>query len=382
MVNKLKHINKSYLLLTVLLLFVYWQWWVPGIKVANDYPLIQISSLIEQLDIPRLWNSRGSVGLGEFGTFIFWSSPITFISGLLANLGISSSFHDRIVYIAPIIFLGIIGIRKLLKRNEISEIGILVSSFFYLTTTYLLLLIDGGQLSIALVYALLPLTYLMLTDSIFGNIRIKLSALLIIFLITALDVRFLFVLVLLLLLRFIFDLIVGGKGNLIVVLKSYILAGLLIGFGWGLLNFYWILPILKYPLSTNLYSSLTQDTGIQPTTWKHALLLLQPQWYLNVFGKVAPVRWEFVLIPVLVFLVPGVVIITKLLKLIKLLKKDKKTILDLARMTLRHAQGETRKNLEHSWSEKIQKILRFTQNDTKRIKEVAFWTGVAVVGIF
>jgi hypothetical protein len=308
----------------LLLLFVYWFWWLPGVRVANDYPLVQTSTLLNYLDLPRLWNELGSVGLGEFGSFVLWSYPISLFSGILAHLHIGFSLQERIVFVIPILFLGILGIKLLLKKYELSKTAVFISTLFYLTTTYLLLLIDGGQLSIALVYSLFPLTVYLVGNSFDGNIKSKLIALLIIVLITALDVRLLFLLIIIFLVKYIFE----CRKGFISTSKSYIISGIVIGVGWFLINLFWITPILKYPLSSNLYSTLTQNIGIQPTTWKHALLLLQPQWYKNVFGVVPQINYLFVGIPVVVFFAPVLVIIGKLLRILPLLKiRWKKEIL-------------------------------------------------------
>lgn len=371
MKNKLKHIKKEYLLLIGLLFFVYWQFWIFGIKVANDFPLIQISSLAEQFDLPRLWHERASEGLGEFGTFVLWSYPMTLLSGLLAKIGFDMSAQVGIVYAIPFVVLGIVGIRRLLKKYNISENAVFVSSFFYLTTTYVLLLIDGGQLTIALNYALLPLAYAVISDSIHKKTRSKLVAVLIISLITALDVRMLFIIAILIVFNFIRDLILEKKEGKLWIIRDYFFSGLVIFIGWLLLNIYWIIPLLKYPISSQLYSLLTKSTGIQPTTWKHALLLLQPHWYLNVFGKVAPIRWEFLLIPAMVFLVPGV-----------LFMQWGKNLWECIRYhvsSIRYGAGG-KSNPEHLRSEKI---LDPTLIELRRSsREVWFWVAVAVVGIF
>ncbi len=304
-------------------------------RVANDYPLVATSTLLGYLDLPRLWNELGSVGLGEFGSFVLWSYPMSLFSGVLAHLHINFSLQERVVFIIPILIFGILGIKFLLKKYELSKTAIFISALFYLTTTYFLLLVDGGQLSIALVYSLFPLAYYLIDNSLDGNIKSKLVALLVILLITALDVRLLFLLIIVFLVKYIFD----WKKGFILTSKSYIISGIVIGVGWFLINLFWIVPILKYPLSTSLYSSLTQDTGIQPTTWKHALLLLQPQWYKNVFGVVPQINYLFAGIPVVAFFVSVLLMVGKFLKIQPLLK------------------------------------IRWK-------KEIVFWTAVALIGIF
>ncbi|KKR11167.1 MAG: hypothetical protein UT40_C0040G0015, partial [Candidatus Woesebacteria bacterium GW2011_GWA1_39_21b] len=81
------------------------------------------------------------------------------------------------------------------------------------------------------------------------------------------------------------------------------------------LNSYWILPMLLVrteSISAN-FNRLTETSFLSFATWKHALLMLQPHWYKNVFGKISAVRdyKEFLLIPLLVFSAPLVVYLNK-----------------------------------------------------------------------
>lgn len=341
----MRHIlNKNHLsnyLLLLLLILIFWNWWLPGVRVANDFPMISNKTLTEYFSVPFVWYTSGSSGLGEYGVFTLWSWQQGLLLGLLAKIGLDLSVQERLVFIIPIIVVGIMGIKKLLKKYEIQESGIFLSTFFYLTTTYLLLLIDGGQLSIALVYSLFPLVYIFLLDAINGNLRDKLISILLLLLISTLDVRFLFVLLLLLFLRFVFMIFNEQGDGKLRLFRSWFLSGVLFGLFWFLLNLYWLLPMLRFPVSSSNFSLLTRNIGVQPTTWKHAVLLLQPQWYRNVFGAVPPINYAFILIPAIAFFATVIVFISKFVPKFKI--------------PIRELHQE---------------------------KEVIFWTIVAFVGIF
>ncbi len=287
--------------LIVILGFVYWQWWLSGPRVANDLPLVSLDSLKSQMDFPRTWTTRGAEGLGEYTVFTIWSWPFNLLSGILANFGLDLGIQERILVVIPMLIFGAFGIWKVSEILKLSSKAKLVSSIFYLTNTYLILLLDGGQLSIALTLAWLPISFYAIEKAISGNLYQKILAGLSIWVLGFLDIRFIFVLFLLLLVRFIYGLLFLNRREKVDFLKANLLTGLtsfIILFG---LNFYWILPIIKAPLQQGVYQQLTQVSQFSNTSLAHTIFLISPNWYENKFGKVSPIRFEFVLIPILVF---------------------------------------------------------------------------------
>jgi hypothetical protein len=287
----------------VLLLIVFWQWLLPGPRVANDLPLVSHESLLNQFDIPRAWQDRGAEGLGEYTVFTLWSWPVTFLSGLLAKLGTSFALQERLLLLFPTIFLGTFGIYKILSDYKLSRPAIFTAAILYLTNTYVVLLIDGGQLSVALTYAFFPLVFYLVKNSIYKSIKGKIVAGVSLSILGFLDIRFVYVLFLLLAAYFLYELIFIQKDKFN-YFKNLVTSGLVSGFILVALHFYWILPIIKYPLSDDTVGALTASSGLNFTELKHAFLLLSPHWYKNVFGHVTPVRLEFVLVPVLAFAAP------------------------------------------------------------------------------
>ncbi len=279
-------------------------WWKSGVRVAADYPLISMSTLHALFNIPYTWQNGGSVGLGEYGIFTLWSWPYNFVLGLLSRLGLNFSIQERIFYILPILLIGIFGLRKSIKYYNISGLGIFISTIFYLTTTYLLLLIDGGQLSIALSYAFFPLVFIQILRSIYGNLKDQIISVIFLIFFASFDIRFVFILLLLLIMRFIFEIINRFAKEKHIGIGRWIYGGLFFSFLFVLFNSFWILPFKMFPLSSVTYSSLISNIELSTVTWKHAVLLLQPQWYKNVFGVVPPVNYAFIMIPILAFSAP------------------------------------------------------------------------------
>ncbi|MCL4416739.1 MAG: hypothetical protein M1365_08605 [Actinobacteria bacterium] len=83
------------------------------------------------------------------------------------------------------------------------------------------------------------------------------------------------------------------------VKTSLIVACVIIG-----LNFYWILVLFKVPLSSSVYANLTQTSFVSFISLGHALMMLSPHWFKNVFGQITNLRFEFIFLPALVFMAP------------------------------------------------------------------------------
>src|SRR3989338_9438813 len=132
------------------LMIICFQWLLPGIRVAIDFPRASEALMKYSMNLPFVWSETGAEGIGEYSSFFLWNWPLSFTVGILANLGLSFIFLEKYIFIASIFIIGTVGIWKLSKYLHLSNFACLVSTALYLLNTYLMLLIDGGQLSIAL----------------------------------------------------------------------------------------------------------------------------------------------------------------------------------------------------------------------------------------
>lgn len=292
--------NRYFLILLILWLLVYWQWWIPEIKVASDFPFVPQSFLKSLLNIPQTWMERDVEGMGEYTVFTLWSWPFNLILGLLTNLGFPFIILERVLWIIPVFFLSTAGIWKLSHELKLSNAAIFISSLFYLTNTYLLLLIDGGQLSIALAFAIFPISFLLIVKSINRGFVDQLIAAVCVTVLGVFDIRFVYILFLLTITYFIYSVVFLRENSLFRWLK----AGSVISSFFLLLNSYWLIVLLKAPVENELFSYLTKNSSQNFANLGHALLLLSPHWYKNIFGSVTGLQWEFIGIPILVFLAP------------------------------------------------------------------------------
>lgn len=298
---KIKNIKIVLLFLLSLLFIIYWQLWTPGPKIATDFPFVSDNSLKTQLNMPTVWSEDGTEGLGEYNAFTLWSWPYSFISGILANLGLGFSVQERILYLIPFLLGGTFCIWKLCKKFELSDIASFVSSLFYLTNTYILLIIDGGQLRIALAYGLFPACFLLMEEGVAANIRGRIIAGLVISALGFLDVRFIFVLFLLGLIRFFYGLFLNPK-DFRIWIWNWVKLGATTAIVFLGLNFYWLYPLIITPSTSNIFARFTQTSFLSFSSLGHSLLLLSPHWFKNIFGNISPLLSEFIFIPFFVFL--------------------------------------------------------------------------------
>lgn len=290
--------------LIILLFGIFWNWWLPGPRVATDVSRISQPLIKSFMDFPRTWSVTGTEGLGEYTVFTLWSWPFSFLNGLFGNLGLSFEILKRILIIVPFLIVGVWGIKKLCGHMGLSQMATFISVLFYLTNTYILLLIDGGQLTIALAYVLFPIAYQAIEKSIQTGYKQKILAGLTVSLLAVFDFRFLYVLFLLSFLRFLYEFLFLSPSKWGFWSLNWIKSGIVLLFIIGGLNFYWLFILFKAPLSSEIYTSLIQASHSSFISLGHAFFMLSPHWFKNVFGQINQLNLEFILVPFLVFLAP------------------------------------------------------------------------------
>lgn len=294
----------SKLLLISIFSFVFWNWFLPGPRVSVDFPLVSERSLKSFLDIPRVWSDYGAEGLGVYSVYTIWSWPMMFISSLLTYLGIGFELLERILLVIFFLLFGSWGIWRIGQNVKLSSAARIIAIVFYLTNTYILSVIDGGQLVVGLAYAFFPISFLAIEESINRGWIKKIIAGISIWILGFLDFRFIYILVILCLLRFLYEFLFlkkkEWKGWIQNWFKTAVTSGLIVV---GL-NAYWLVPIIRKPLSSSAYLMLTQTNFESFTRVGHSMFLIAPHWFKNVFGKISTLNFEFIFIPVLVFLAP------------------------------------------------------------------------------
>ena len=295
--------NKIILLTLGLLFIAFWQWWLPGPRVAVDFPIVLDRELSSQIDLPRVWAEKDVEGLGEYSVFTLWSYPATLISAVLAKFGLGFALQERILWIIPFLLFGIFGVWKLCKQLNLSDYAKSIACILYLANTYILLVIDGGQLSIALSYALLPICFLIVKNSINASLKKRILAGLSVFFIGIFDIRVIFILSILVLAYLLYGVVINPYERFKWItggIKTTVVCILIV----VTLNAYWLTVYIQNPISSATFQKLTQTNFQTFSNLGHGMLLIAPHWYKNVFGNVAQLHVIFFLIPLLVFLAP------------------------------------------------------------------------------
>lgn len=274
-------------------IFVFKALILPGPVVWGDAPFFYPQGLQGLFNGPYIWTSWGKNfgGINE----VLWIYPLMFLYGFLHVIfNFNNDLIIRIIFyfpavilsfITPIIFVQCLGYSRQIK---------FFASLVYGLNTYFLLLIDGGQVGVALAYGIFPFALLNL-HLLATNPKLNqfLLALITILLLIIADPRFalisLFTALIWVLLEGISERSFGGIKNLRLFLPLLItLAGL---------SSYWLVPFFKLGnpgLNINV-------SGAQFVSLLNSVLLFQPHWPGNEFGVVSPPPLYFIGIPFLVF---------------------------------------------------------------------------------
>ena len=153
-------IKKDKFLIFGIVFFVFWRFFLPGPHVATDLHLAFNQDLISQFSLPSTWGSAGAVGLGEYAVGVLWAWPVHVIFGLLGKLGLSHDLLMKTLGLPPILLIGVFSIYALLDYLKLGRWGKFAGTLVYLVNSYFVLLIDGGQIGLALAYSLLPAGWL------------------------------------------------------------------------------------------------------------------------------------------------------------------------------------------------------------------------------
>lgn len=266
-----------WLLVIIPAVLVFRNLFLPGILWGGDAPFFYPSAIEQLIARPNLFTERG-IPFGGFNQ-VLWLWPLMYLFGVIGKF-LGSDVALRALFLFPSLILAGLGLYFLTKYLKFSGAVRFFAVLTYLLNTYYILLVDGGQVGVALAYGIFPFALLFLIKDPFSIIgatltsealiladpRIFAIAFFTTFLWRILEKRFTFKI-------------------------FYIILPLII------LNLYWFLPLLReggLAISSEV-NSLNLISLINP------LFLFSPHWPANVFGKIAYPPFYFALVPVLIF---------------------------------------------------------------------------------
>lgn len=291
--NKKINLLAYILLIAVPVSLVFISFFKPLHLVWGDAPFYPPEGLKELVAAPVVWSQKGI----DFGgrNLALWLSPIMLLYGAINKyLNLNNDLIIRILFYFPAVILAGLGPFFLTKYLKLSKTIQFFSSLFYVLNTYFLLLIDGGQVGIALAYGIFPFGVLLwkkfLDDKSVNKFA---TAFLVSAVLCYIDPRITILLFLALFLWRILESLVEKKIGSILTLGWLILAGILL----IPVNAFWLLPLTK----SGIGGLSTAVTNLQLSSLLNSLFLFAPNWPSNFYGKVVPPFFYFALVPLLLF---------------------------------------------------------------------------------
>lgn len=269
-------------------LLIYKAFFLQGSLAFGDAPFFAPENLKELFNLPFLWNVRHD-NFGSTQYHILWLYLPTYIYGVLNYvLGLGNDLLIRIVFYFPATVLAIIGSWQFIGRFNQNIWGRFLGSLLYGFNTYFLMLIDGGQVGVALSYGLFPIAAVSVL-SYLKNLNIKnyLLALLALFALVSVDIRIALILILFV---GVIGMVEGIRERRAEILKGASILGLsILG-----LSSYWIMPAVSSLRELGGLGELSSGTNF--ISLSNSLFLFQPHFPLNQFGKIVPTPFYFVLL--------------------------------------------------------------------------------------
>lgn len=193
--------------------------------------------------------------------------------------------------------------KVILKKSALNFLSILI----FLSNTYILMIVGGGQLGIALSYAFAPAVIGSFIELI-SNTRFKINFAFIKFALL-LAIQFMFdpritfiVMIAIIIYSFLLLFLEKGKKNILVILFLYAVgAGIVV----LAVNSFWI--VARFSSEGTKFFIDSSSGSVEALkflsfgSFSSSLALLHPNWPENIFGKVYFVKPEFILLPIIAF---------------------------------------------------------------------------------
>lgn len=287
-------LNKTIIILLIIacLLLVYKSFFFFGKEIsAGDAPFYYADANNLTL-MPYLWLNSG---MGQFSGTLNQNLYLNIPIKLLFFLKVPWIVIERIIIYLPFLLIGFFSALYFIRTLFPDLKYKFLVPFLYLINTYILMIIGGGQMSIALMYALFPLVFSVLIQylknySLFWAI---ISGLLLAL-----------------------ELVYEPRGLYLVFLLTFFYLFFNFGFAWKksfsllvpllialVLHAFWIYPLLSTYRSgyASGYMSAGWLSFLSTADFPKSLSLLHPNWSENIFGKTYFMKPEFLLLPLLAF---------------------------------------------------------------------------------
>lgn len=256
----------------------------------GDAPFFYSENLKELFNQPLSWDFRNS-NFGADQRVVLWLYLPTFLMGLLNHLfELQNDFLIRLIFYFPATILSFVSFFILVKQFVKDSFAQVLGALLYSFNTYFLILIDGGQIGVALSYGLFPLVIYTLRNIL---LKITLKNFIIstvtFALISNIDIRITLLSIFTILL---ICLVEKAPPRRLIILPGIFLLTVC-------LDAFWILPFIQ--------SLITKSLNIQPVqildllNLSNGFFIFNPHFPKNEFGQITQVPLFYGLVPFLIF---------------------------------------------------------------------------------
>ncbi len=300
MTNRLDKITVPTLVF-LLILSIFYRWFWGGVLAGGDWPYLYPQGVLEVVPLSS-WDLLFNNGMGQSAFPKIWFDAYSLLIVKLAQF-LPWGVFERLVWFFPYIVVSFFASYFLGKKMNLSSNFACLAGVIYSLNTYIFMVVSGGQAGVFTAYAFMPVVFYGVL-SLFENFTFRRSLILSLCfsILMLLDLRVGYMFLFALFLFTIVNLTFYPKGFIKKVMLIFTVPGV-VAF---LLHIFWIGPILimrRNPAVelTDVYTSSSTLDFFSFARLENAISLLHPNWPDNIFGKVAFLRPEFLITPIIVF---------------------------------------------------------------------------------
>ncbi|MBI2430651.1 MAG: hypothetical protein HYV39_01400 [Candidatus Levybacteria bacterium] len=280
---------------------VFGRWFLNQEIIGGDWPYYFDEMLKEFVFFPLSWNPGNGNGLGDIDPLYFLNIFSNFTIVLSTYSGLPWIVVYKIFWFGLFIALSILSSIALLKStlSNVKYWQLVIGGVIFTSNTYILMIVGGGQMGVALAYSIAPLV-LARFIKIIHNSSFVVSHSFIAGLVLAVQVMFDLRIAYITMLAVCMYYVLGTKYYALA--KKSIRIAIPVGIAI-LLHAAWILPIF-FLQSNPTPQGITNVDGFRFFSFadfSHTFSLLHPNWPENIFGKVYFMRPEFLFLPILAY---------------------------------------------------------------------------------
>lgn len=304
----------------LLIFFIFKNWFITSFLTAGDFPYLFKETIAEwSITLPS-WDITQGNGFGGEHVLYALDSYMHFLGGFMVNrIGLPWEVVYKIFVFGLFIILSVYSsiylFKKTLEKPRMFQM--IIGVLLFLTNTYILMIVGGGQVGVALAYSIAPLVFarfiIIIQNSDFAaqGIKFRIKQVLLASFILAVQIMFdarLALLTLAATLVYLFFFILTNQLNKKIIIEkitsffSVIFLGLLFHLPWILPTLFFGITAREEFIGNNNAEALSKTFEFFSFgQFSQTLSFLHPNWPENIFGKVYFMRPEFLVLPALAF---------------------------------------------------------------------------------